>query len=279
MKNQNCKKWFFALIVGAALAGLAGSASAAIVYQDSFNRSGTLAGSAPDVVNTNSNTWSVAGQAGVVPSTNGSVLPAPAQSQWDSPWTTALLPVNGTSGVTLNGSQSFTLSASALNLSNGLLEIGLRNSAGAWYGITVGPGNTGYLQFGIPADPDLTHLYNMSGVTQPVNLALSYDAGNGHLTALLNGTAMPFSYKHAGSNADGSYTMSAAEVQALSNVGIVFHKYSYVANAYVPGTSGATLDNFTLTVVPEPSTWAMLLGGTVVVLIGLQRSRRRASKA
>jgi len=40
------------------------------------------------------------------------------------------------------------------------------------------------------------------------------------------------------------------------------------------GTGGNTIDNIYVTAVPEPSTWAMLLGG-LGLLIGSRRSRRK----
>ncbi len=88
---------------------------------------------------------------------------------------------------------------------------------------------------------------------------------------------MPYSYYHGAT--PGSYTMTTAQVHALTTVGIILDSYQSAANnAYVAGTSGAALDNFTLTIaaVPEPSTYTMMLGGLGLLIVLRRIGKRKA---
>lgn len=255
------------MLAGAVLlagAGLTGSASAAVVYRDTFSNSQALAGSQPDVT-VGSNAWSVVGPA---LADNGGVLPSSYQGTWDTNPSNgyATLPVNGASGVTLDGSQSFTISATVRNLSNNYAGIMFRGAAGT-FTMTVGAGNTGGLNFGVPGDSDYTHLYNMSGVTQPVQLTLSYDASTDLLTAMLNGQPMPYSYSHGPANLQGVASVNAATIAGITGVGVVFHQYAWTTDAYDSDAGkGATIDDFVLDIVPEPATIGLLMiGGAMLV--------------
>jgi hypothetical protein len=91
-----------------------------VYYQDHFGRKGELDGSSPDAKNTNKNTWTVSTGAGAY-TTNGSGV-CDGNAVYDA----AFLPVNGTSGVTLDGKQNFTVTATVTP-----------DTAGPWMGIAL----------------------------------------------------------------------------------------------------------------------------------------------
>ena len=200
-------------------------------YNDSFTRTGALTGSKPDVADTNGNTWAETyfgslGGSSVAP--NGAGLPS-ASHNIDG----GVLPVNGASGVTLDGTKDFTLSANfvtgtsynsvALSLGASLnslaalkLNSGTSTSADAYgKGSVVGFGKNNY------------------NGTQTNTLTMGYSAATGLITFEVNGSPINV-YK--GGN---TLAVTPAQIQALTYVGFEF-LYS--------GANNASMNNFILTV-------------------------------
>lgn len=98
------------------------AATQTISYQDNFSGKGELNGASPDVKNTGTNKWTVANGAGSY-TMNGSSV-----SDTIPGYDATFLPVNGTSGVTLDGKQNFTLSATVSPDSTGWLGISLNTA-------------------------------------------------------------------------------------------------------------------------------------------------------
>jgi hypothetical protein len=82
------------------------STGSTIYYQDGFSRTGDMTGSAPDVMDAGGATWSNLAGTGEYPVNGTTASINPAAYSWSAEY----LPVNGTSGVTLDGTKNFTLS-------------------------------------------------------------------------------------------------------------------------------------------------------------------------
>ena len=145
-----------------------------IYYQDSFHRTGDLQGSSPDVHNTGNATWTTSRGPGTYLTTGTGVHDNKAE------YDDAHLPVNGSSGVTLDGTANFTLSATVTPDSTGYrLGISLDTSGPAVLDeLTVGGtrlagvivnGRSDYI-----GDSDL-----VAGT--PYNISIAYSALNGTL--------------------------------------------------------------------------------------------------
>lgn len=232
---------------------------AAIVYQDSFSRLGPLLGTAPDVVNTNGNLWQFQ-QAGQVYSTNNS------SANNAGVFGSIYLPVNGTSGVILDGTSDFTLS------------VNVNGSAGPHMGIalntTVYGGGDMWAGNNDPQGEILAAL----GVNTNGQTTSTYDNGtlyaiNGNAFALPTTTTLTMSYTAAtdtlvytaGATIIRTQTgVSAAQIAGLTYVSL--DNGSYATNA-------GTFDNFTLDIatVPEPATVALMLGGFGALALGRRR--------
>jgi hypothetical protein len=92
-----------------------------IFYQDNFGRKGEFNGTSPDAKNTNGATWTVAKGPGTYTTTGDAVYDSNAG------YDIAYLPVNGTSGVVLDGKHNFILSATLMP----------DYSKGSWMGISM----------------------------------------------------------------------------------------------------------------------------------------------
>ena len=154
-----------------------------IVYKDNFHRAGDLAGSSPDTKNTNGAKWTVSSGPGTY-----TTKPDGLHDNVVA-YDAAFLPVNGTSGITLDGKQSFTLSATLSP-----------DSAGNWLGISLnthGPDQAGHNIF----DGGITALtigyghamaykeqtilkYDPFGdsIKMPYSVSISYHAANNEIT-------------------------------------------------------------------------------------------------
>jgi hypothetical protein len=207
-------------------------------YNDNFTRTGALTGSEPDVADTNGNKWAETyygnlGGNSLAP--NGTKLPS-ASGNIDG----GVLPVNGTSGVTLDGTKDFTLSANfvtgtsynsaVLSLGTSLngvaalkLNSGISTSADAYgNGSVVGLGNKNY------------------NGTQINTLTMSYRAATGLITFEVNGS--PISVYQDGN----TLAVTPAQLKALAYVGFEF-EYS--------GANNASMDNFTLAFPPPAASY------------------------
>lgn len=231
----------FALIVLTGVTFTAVAAKATTIYYDSFDQAGTVSGTTPDVT-INSNTW--AGSSAL--SANGSALPSTGAA-----YSALYLPVNDTSGVTLDGSKDFTLSADVWATTG---EIHLILCTNTSFGSGDSSANTAnwYLEnHGLQIRQRGTWKGSLSGsyVTSPsqtINLELSYSAATQQISFMLNGTPV--------TQSANPMNVTAVDIQALHSVGFNFYN------------ADAGVDNFTLTVVPEPATMGLLaIGGLLIV--------------
>jgi len=196
-------------------------------YQDSFNRSGDLQGSAPGVHDTDSNTWTVSSGTGSY-TTNGSVV-YDKKAAYDAAW----LPVNGSSGVTLDGTKNFTLSATITP-----------DTSGYWLGIslnTAAPGSGGNIfSYGLVSlvvgngysgafsgSSDLTYNYTTPGAGTGAATSLTYSASAGTMTFTVGTTTV--------------YTLTGVTASQIASVRAIS-----LGNSAC--TTSATIGNYTLTV-------------------------------
>ena len=93
-----------------------------VFYEDNFTRDGEVNNSEPDPKNTKQNSWTVTEGDGVYTVTSGKA--SPGNGAYDA----VFLPVNADSGVTLDGKQNFTLSATFIpDKTNHWMGIGLNS--------------------------------------------------------------------------------------------------------------------------------------------------------
>lgn len=164
-------------------------ANQTIYYRDDFSRKGELDGSSPAVKNTGKNTWSVSTGPGTY-STNGKGV-----SDSGAAYDAAFLPVNGTSGITLDGTQNFTLSATVAPDTAGWIGISVTMAPitnghnifdNGLAEMTVANGNTTtynqativkYLPFG-------------DAITAPYAASITYHAKSGTITYTVGDTVV-----------------------------------------------------------------------------------------
>ena len=208
------------------------AAAATTYYQDSFSRSGDVTGSTPDVTDTGGATWSNLSGTGLYPISGGTASIAPSAY----PWTAEYLPVNGTSGITVDGTKNFTLSVVVTSGPTGRTGISLNTAA---------PGNLFSSYFaalstcsgfaGAYAFNGGTINYNYAaGITGPTTASLAYNASAGTLTYTVGSTTV---YTQTG--------VTAAEVAAIRYVALGDDGYGGGA-----ATPAPTFDNFTFKVGP-----------------------------
>lgn len=236
------------LTAASALFFSADRAESAVVYQDSFNRTGVLDGTSPDVVNTGGNVWVTNTNSGNY-STNGSAAYLDNTDFYGA----AYLPVNGGSGVILDGTVDFTLSAVltpvafkpeiSISLTNAFNADGDLNNVNL---VTLNVGNGyAFARVGntLPAANFSTPL---AGVPQTVSLA--YSALNQTITFTAGGVSV--------------YTLTGVTTTQISSL-----QYVAFGNAAFDTNPTATFQNFTLDVVPEPAALGLIVaaGGVLTV--------------
>lgn len=195
-----------------------------IYYQDGFTRTGELQGSAPDVHNTNSHTWTVNSGTGIF-ATNGSAA-YPVHASYSS----AYLPVNGTSGIVLDGTVNFTLSA-AINPDSSGYRLGIcLNTDANTIVDKVALGGTGLSE--VIANGGLSNYIGDSALVSgtPATASIAYSALNGTIIFSADNTIL---YTLTG--------VTAGQIAALRDVAI-----------YDGASTSTTVDNFTLTVASTP---------------------------
>jgi hypothetical protein len=241
-------------VIAIGCSAITGTASAQILYQDNFSGTGALTGASP-TIDTNSNVWGAGDSAGGWSAGSGV---ATANSFYGGEF----LPVNG-SGTILNGLSDFTLSADVTTASggNGIgIVLGSSNhDTGGYY--TGGDSASFLAQLGLGGSSVLTSSGNTAfasvstGGANTGSLTLSYT----NLTPLTGSIA--FMYNGVTEN---TLAVTTAQIAALTTVGLGQGAFA-----------GGAEDNFTLTVAPEPSSWALLLSG-VATLAVLARRKRNA---
>ena len=264
MKIKNCKQIIVSIIASMALAGMASAQT--IIYQDTLTGSGALAGTAPDTVDTHSNVWQL-------PSIGYDRSGSGAYST--GPYDNLFLPVNGASGVTLDGRKNFTLSALVNNTGSTTMGIDLAYSPYSGGGAFDGGGDASVFlaQMGL-----LSYYYgsvtDYNGSTS-VGFHANLNSNNallpisGTLALVYNATAETIDYNYNGTTFDTLPGVTPADIQALNYIGITNGAYA---------DNSGTFSNFELQVAggsppaaPEPSTYALMLAGFGMLVVFARR--------
>ncbi len=246
-----------AVVAVLAVTMFAGAASATVVYQDSFSRVGNLQSTAPDVVNTGGNLWQLQ-QSGQVYTTNGST------AKNTGAFGSIYLPVNGASGVTLDGTDDFTFSA--VMTQGGSPSIGISLNKGTYSGGSMFANGDPAAIAAILATIEFNSGGNIFPIYQDTYLGSAWVGLVGvptYFEMAYSAAADTLAYKYNATTIVTKTGVTAADIASLNYIALDNH-------AYGGGTS--TFDDFKLDVVPEPATLALLgLGG-----LGLLLRRKRS---
>jgi hypothetical protein len=231
------------------------SGGATIYYQDSFSRNGDVTGSTPDVIDASGATWSNIAGSGQYPIANGTASINPAAYSWSAEY----LPVNGSSGITLDGTKDFILSAVVTSGPTGLTGISLSTGA---------PGNVFDQELAALAtcsgfagayafNGGLINYNFAAGITGPTTISLAYSASAGMIT-----------YKVGSTIVSTQTGVTAAQVSGIRYVGLGDDGYGGGASAPAP-----TFDNFTFTIGSSGAsgapTFANSLPATTTISVGM----------
>ena len=197
-----------------------------IVFHDKFTRDGELNNSEPDPTNVGQNSWTVTSGDGTYSVKDGKV------SASNGAYDAVFLPVNGNSGVTLDGKQNFTLAATITP-----------DATNHWMGLAMNknviiPGHNifdfGRAEITVAATyadaydggTSLVHVANNAGAGKPVPVSLTYHARSGNITFTL------------GDKVISTLAVTADDITALAAV------------SFGNGAAGptATISDFSLTV-------------------------------
>ncbi len=207
-----------------------GGGATTVYYQDSFSRTGDVTGSTPDVTDTGGATWANMAGTGQYPISGGTVSVNPAAYSWSAEY----LPVNGTSGVTLDGTKDFTLSVVVTSGSTGRTGLCLSTVApGNLYSSAFAAMSTSSSFTGAWAFNGGYTNYNFgAGIVGPTTISISYSASAATLTYTV------------GSMTLATQTgITAAQVAAIRYVGLGDDGYGGGDAAPAP-----IFDNFTFSV-------------------------------
>lgn len=216
-------------------------ATAAVIYQDSFTRTGALNGTSPDVVNVPAATWTANGTI----TTNGSIAINPGS-------TAAFLPFTPATGVV------YTLSADLNAVSGDWGAFGFSgtsNTAGLWH--VANPTASAWM---------LERADRVSGDAFFAGPATNNSQGIGNSVAGFNTFSIVL-------DTTNPLAWTTSIFRGNTQVGTTFTYTTNPTIAFVGfGNSGASqINNFTLSVVPEPGSFAIM--GLGMVMIGLVRRR------
>ena len=258
------KKLFVLGAASLGLLALSAASQAQIVYDDTFAGTGDLVGASP-TVGPAGVTWASAEGSGIYQENSGDLQ----VSTSGNAYTAAYLPVNGSSGVTLDGSEDFTLSCVVNTPQNGYGGIGLYTGApGSLFSPGIGVlGDSSFVTYTVPGSPGNINYYFADGVGADGTISLVYSAEAGTLSYEVNGAIVN------GYSGPLVYSVTPAQIQSITDIGI--GDQGSVSTDVPP----VTYSNFQLSVtqaVPEPATiWSAALG--LIGLVGFQMRRSRKS--
>ncbi|MFA7345234.1 MAG: hypothetical protein WC003_13100 [Terrimicrobiaceae bacterium] len=268
MKIQNCKKMVSTLIAGVVLAGLAGSVSAqTIIYSDGFTGSaGSLNGRAPETRSgtdggSGSATWVTSGP-GTISLTGGGMASIPVVGGGSPSYAT--LPFVPTSGKVYE----LTVDLNPINAANS-----------NWLAMGFSSGTTPSIANSVP-----WMLYREEGDGNAFNQGTSSTFGS-FGTVGSTSDPMKITFTLDTTQAAWSATLSVFNLTTQTAVVVGTPTFNYggslgIQSVFISAWAGGAgdFDNFSLSVVPEPSTCALLLGGIGIVSVW-QGMRNRAGKA
>jgi hypothetical protein len=219
-------------------------ASAAVIYQDDFNRTGVLNGSASPTIAEQGVTWFSANW-----ETDGSAA-KPTAAGW-----MAILPFTPATGnvYTLSASMNPTSPAGSPNW----FALGFtgRGATDNWFGGAQNSASI-FARVSNNAYPDF---YAQGPGTGGIGNLGNYADGVAHLYSItLDTTDLD------PANWTASYSVDGTQVIAPTALGYnpVIEYVGFGADA-----TGGTISNFSLTAVPEPSTYALVLGSIATLLL------------
>lgn len=234
----------------------AGFATADVIFNDSFTRSGDLNGSQPDVENPLNKTWSV-GPAATYPAAvnNGRVE-----------ITEGTTTVTGSFGYTPTNGAVYKLSADLMILDDGAVSvnqgvgIGFHNVASVTRAYKDSLFSAGIQEQGL-------FNYRVNGVLTSIGSAGSYAVLDKSYTVemILDTTETAWTY-------DISWLDGASVVANTSGVFASNPDLQRVLLGRHNQNADVTIDNFVLQTIPEPTTLS-LLGLTAAVLLMIRRVR------
>ena len=258
----------FTLLVAAAVVGLAGvsAARAGIIYQDTFNRTGSLNGSSPTIANTidggsSSATWTAPGW-----NTNGTqvVLGSGTSNVQGA----ASLPFTPQTGLIYTLSETVVWQNVPSTIQNGAwIALGFSGGngyTGNQYNSLVNP-SAWMLMRGYPTSSNQNSTF-YGGGTSNVQ-AIGTDGGTTNIALVLNTQSSLWTldwYVNGTSVRTATFTMNPT----ITTV-------SFGNNSYVNGNSNtlSAIQNFELS-VPEPATLGLMsAGGIGILLVGRKRKQ------
>lgn len=192
--------------------------------------------------------------------------------------------LGGTGSIALAGSNTvFIRSTGTLAPGDGMLAASSQTGSLGIGKLTLDSGATFQLQLGGNTAGDGQGFYDQVNVTSTTAGALTLSTGNILNVSLVNGfTPSSSDIFYVLTRADSSATAAGFGAQGSTFTfadGITTGQITYLAN-WTGTEAGSTLTGgndfavYNIMPVPEPGTYAMVLGGAVL-LVGLQRGRRR----
>jgi hypothetical protein len=259
---MNIKPITHSLLASVALLAVASmpSVTAQTFYHDSFSGSySDINGQEPDVTDTLGNTYTTAGNAGDTFTASGGVASPNDLGNESAGYATAFLPVNGTSGVILTGLANFTLSVDIGDFTgDGYAGLDLDTAAPTF------AGQESTLAF-LEVESGRTQSFYGSGFSNYLG-ATTPTQGAGVVntyTLAYNALAGTIDYEVNGTSYATETGVTATDVAAVTDIDFA------VYNETTP-----VFDNFILTqAVPEPATYALLMGGALLLLVAKRPGR------
>jgi len=254
------KKICIVFTAAAVVASIAATTQAQTIYQDNFGVvTSSIAGQSPDTADAGGGTWAIGpnwwpSQGGAYQVLSAGTVSVPVVQ--NDHFTDAYLPINTVSANTLTGLNDFTLTINAIPDTVGTrVDLDLFNGTG-------GNIDNNELSFFQVANTYMGLNGNYPGISpalstsSPSLIQISYTAANTTLAFSVAGTVY------------GTLPVTVGDITGLTGVGFGFSNYS-------GNDPQATVESFQLTQqVPEPSSYAMILGGFGILIAGWRIRRR-----